>query len=276
MQQSKAEDRYSCETLLPMNTLYDHEHHLTQEDVDMANKLVRHIEHTRNPRIPQVGDRVRYTTRHGDFHSNALIEAVREDGMRSICLCPYVPFVWATAGGIGCAVSGGPFTAMMPQELKPSGAVPGDFCAWGHCGACGNGVVRFCAEVPLWEFREGDPLYGDFTTETWRQYYLTKDTGPDARNLYQGYDIAFRTEENFRQFLKDYEGTVFKGNWENQIVLWCFRHENRFLPQHEWDKIDAPAMERRLNFHPEQVKLVKDMDSHITYCYRIKPEIDNL
>ena len=33
MQQSKAEDRYSCETLLPMNTLYDHEHCLTQEDV---------------------------------------------------------------------------------------------------------------------------------------------------------------------------------------------------------------------------------------------------
>lgn len=165
MQHSKTEERYSRETLLPMNTLYDHEHHLTQEDVDMANKLVRHIEHTRNPRVPQVGDRVRYTTRHGDFHGNALIEAVREDGTRSICLCPYVPFVWATAGGIGCSVSGGPFTAVMPQELKPSGAVPGDFCDWGHCGACGNGIVRFCAEVPLWEFREGDPLYGDFSTE---------------------------------------------------------------------------------------------------------------
>ncbi|MFQ6932632.1 hypothetical protein [Alistipes putredinis] len=39
MQQSKAEDRYSCETLLSMNTLYDHEHHLTQADVDAANKL---------------------------------------------------------------------------------------------------------------------------------------------------------------------------------------------------------------------------------------------
>ena len=87
MQQPKTEDRYSRETLLPMNTLYDHEHHLTQEDVDMANKLVRHIEHTRNPRVPQVGDRVRYTTRHGDFYGNALIEAVREDGTRSICLC---------------------------------------------------------------------------------------------------------------------------------------------------------------------------------------------
>ena len=59
MQQPKTEDRYSCETLLSMNTLYDHEHHLTQADVDAANALVRHIEHTRNPRVPQVGDRVR-------------------------------------------------------------------------------------------------------------------------------------------------------------------------------------------------------------------------
>ena len=38
-------------------------------------------------------------------------------------------------------------------------------------------------------------------------------------NLYQGFDIAFRDEAEFRQFLKDYEGTVFKGNWDNQIVL---------------------------------------------------------
>ena len=83
MQQSQTKDRYSRETLLPMNTLYDHEHHLTQEDVDMANKLVRHIERTRNPRVPQVGDRVRYTTRYGDFYGNALIEAVREGGTPS-------------------------------------------------------------------------------------------------------------------------------------------------------------------------------------------------
>lgn len=131
MQQPQTEDRYSRETLLPMNTLYDHEHHLTQEDVDMANKQVRHIERTRNPRVPQVGDRVRYTTRHGDFHGNALIEAVREDGTRSICLCPYVPFVWATAGGIGCAVSGGPFTVVAPHALHPTGSVPGDFVCLG-------------------------------------------------------------------------------------------------------------------------------------------------
>ena len=203
MQQPKTEDRYSCETLLPMNTLYDHEHCLTQEDVDMANKLVRHIERTRNPRVPQVGDRVRYTTRHGDFHGNALIEAVREDGTLSICLCPYVPFVWRTADGIGCAVSGGPFTIVAPKALQPTGTVPGDFCAWGHCGACGNGVVRFCAEVPLWEYREPESLYGDFSTEKWRKISLYKDTECRSSDLYRGDCISFRNFKCFFLITKD-------------------------------------------------------------------------
>ena len=131
MQQFQTEERYSLETLLPINTLYDHEHCLTQEDVDMANKLVRHIERTRDPLVPQVGDRVRYTTRYGDFHGNALIEAVREDGTLSICLCPYVPFVWAAADGIGCAVSGGLFTVVAPQALHPAGTVQGGFLRLG-------------------------------------------------------------------------------------------------------------------------------------------------
>lgn len=37
-------------------------------------------------------------------------------------------------------------------------------------------------------------------------------------------------------------------------------------------KIDVPAVERRLNFHPEQVKIVKDMEKHITYFHRIKSQ----
>ncbi len=227
MNPTNSENRYSRETLLPINTLYDHEHHLTQEDVDMANKLVRHIEHTRNPRIPQVGDQVRYTTRYGDFYDNALIEAVREDGMRSICLCPYVPFVWTTSDGIGCAVSGGPFTAVMPQALKPSGAVQGDFCDWGHCGACGNGAVRFCTEVLLWEYREPEPLYGDFTTEKWRKISLYKDTENLRGDLYRGDCISFRAEVEFRRFLSDYEGTVFAAPDPKSVIIWCYRDEPR-------------------------------------------------
>ncbi len=274
MQQSKAEDRYSCETLLSMNTLYDHEHHLTQADVDAANALVRHIERTRNPRVPQVGDRVRYTTRHGDFHGNALIEAVREDGTRSICLCPYVPFVWMTAGGIGCSVSGGPFTVVAPHALHPTGSVPGDFCVWGHCGACGNGVVRFCAEVPLWEFREGDPLYGDFSAEKWRKISLYKDTENLHGNLYRGDCISFRTEEEFRRFLSDCEGTVFAAPNPKSVIVWGYRDEQVALPRTEWKALDVPVTERRIYNTLQPVKLVKDHGRHTAVCYFVRPEDD--
>ena len=272
MNPTNSENRYSRETLLPINTLYDHEHHLPQEDVDMANKLVRHIEHTRNPRIPQVGDQVRYTTRYGDFYDNALIEAVREDGMRSICLCPYVPFVWTTSDGIGCAVSGGPFTAVMPQALKPSGAVQGDFCDWGHCGACGNGAVRFCTEVLLWEYREPEPLYGDFTTEKWRKISLYKDTENLRGDLYRGDCISFRAEVEFRRFLSDYEGTVFAAPDPKSVIIWCYRDEQTAVSQEEWNALEAPVSERRLYNAPQPVKLVKDHGRHTTVCYFVRPE----
>ena len=272
MQNSKTEERYSRETLLPINTLYDHEHCLTQEDVDMVNKLVRHIERTRNPRVPQVGDRVRHTSRHGDFHGNALIEAVRDDGTLSICLCPYVPFVWRTAGGIGCAVSGGPFTSVTPRALHPGGTVPGDFCDWGHCGACGNGAIRFCAEVPLWEYREPEPLYGDFTTEKWRKISLYKDTENLHGNLYRGDCISFRTEKEFRQFLSDYEGTVFAAPNPKSVIVWCYRDEQTAVSQQEWDSLDAPVTERRIYNAAQPVKLVKDHGQHTTVCYFVRPE----
>ena len=272
MQQFQTEERYSLETLLPINTLYDHEHGLTQEDVDAANKLVHHIERTRDPLVPQVGDRVRYTTRYGDFHGNALIEAVREDGTLSICLCPYVPFVWATADGIGCAVSGGLFTVVAPQALHPAGSVPGDFCDWGHCGACGNGAVQFSAEVPLWEYREPEPLYGDFTTERWRKIRLHKDPERRDGDLYRGDCIYFRGEEEFRRFLSDYEGTVFSSYNPLSVIVWCYRDEERAVSPGEWDALDAPVAERRLYNAPRPVKLVKDRERHTTVCYYVRPE----
>ena len=41
-------NKYTVETLKPLNTLYDHEHWLTQQDVDMANSYVELIERTRS------------------------------------------------------------------------------------------------------------------------------------------------------------------------------------------------------------------------------------
>lgn len=264
-------NKYGIETLKTLNVLYDREHWLTQEDVDMANHYVELIERTRSETTPQIGDRLIYLSRHGDYYGNALIDSMDEKkGLLSICEQPYVPFVWQSEDNIRLSVSGGAFHHVKTDDLKFNGWTEGAFKDWGHCGSCAHGSVTFTAKVPQWIYREPEPLYGDFTTETYRRFYLHKDL--EARNLYQSLDIAFHNEEDFRQFLQDYEGTVFKGNWKNQIVVWCFRREYVFLPLSEWEKIDVPAVERRLNFHPEQVKIVKDMEKHITYFHRIQSQ----
>ena len=191
MSQQVTKEKYSIETLRERNVSYDHQHWLTQKDVDMANNYVELIERTRSEITPQIGDRLVYVTEHGDYYGNALIDSrSAKEGYLSVCEQPYVPFVWEEDGNIRLSVSGGAFHSVNPEELK---------------------------------------------------------------------------------FLKWTEG-VFKGNWDNQIVLWCFRREYVFLPSAEWETFNAPIETRRLNFHPEQVKIVKDMEKHITYFYRIKPD----
>ena len=53
-----AKNKYSIEKLKELNVSYDHEHWLTQEDVDMANNHVQLIERTRSEVTPQIGDRL--------------------------------------------------------------------------------------------------------------------------------------------------------------------------------------------------------------------------
>ena len=74
MSQQVTKEKYSIETLRERNVSYDHQHWLTQEDVDMANSYVELIERTRSKITPQIGDRLVYVTEHGDYYGNALIE----------------------------------------------------------------------------------------------------------------------------------------------------------------------------------------------------------
>ena len=67
-------NKYGIETLKILNVSYDHQHSLTQEDVDMVNSYVELIERTRSEIKPQIGDRLVYVTEHGDYYGNALID----------------------------------------------------------------------------------------------------------------------------------------------------------------------------------------------------------
>lgn len=79
-------NKYGIETLKTLNVLYDREHRLAQEDVDMVNRYVELIERIRSKMTPQVGDRLIYLSRHGDYYGNALIDSADEKkGLLSIC-----------------------------------------------------------------------------------------------------------------------------------------------------------------------------------------------
>lgn len=261
-------NKYTLETLLPLNRSYDMEHTLTQGDVDMANRLVEAIESSRSGQIPKIGDRMRHVDRHGDFNNHALLEKKNDGGM-SVCLQPYVPFVGIGDSGIWVNVSGGPFTTVSPDDMEFTGWCEGSFKAWGHRGACANGTVGFTARVPKWAYKEPNPLYGDFTTETWRRFYLHKDTGPESRYLYHGDGIAFRNDDELHKFKELYEATVFPGNWESQLMMWCFREKHELVQEKEWDSLDLPVHERMLNGSIRKVKIAKDMERHIVTIYRI-------
>mgnify|MGYP001099034262 CR=1 FL=1 len=119
-------NKYGIETLKELNVLYDREHWLTQEDVDMANRYVELIERTRSEITPQIGDRLIFLSRHGDYYANALIDSADEKkGLLSICEQPYVPFVWQAADNIRLCVSGGAFHHIKKDELKFNGWTEG-------------------------------------------------------------------------------------------------------------------------------------------------------
>ena len=126
--------------------------------------------------------------------------------------------------------------------------------------------------MPLWEYREPEPLYGDFTTEKWRKISLYKDTECRSGDLYRGECISFGSEKEFQRFLSDYEGTVFAAPGPKSVIVWCYRDEQTAVLQEKWDALDAPVTERRIYNAPQPVKLVKDHGRHTTVCYFVRPE----
>ncbi len=262
---------YDLQSLLPMNGLYDHEHQLRQEDVDMANDHVAHIERTRSDKQPKIGDRVAYVSEYGDWYGHALIEKF-ENGKCSLCLDPYVPFIWKSPLGIGCSVSGGPFTSVPTADLHFVGWTEAYYKDWGHCGACGNGSVVFKARVAQWSFTAPNPIYGELTTETWRKIYLTRREMPDSLYLYHGDGFALRDDAEFERFVQEFEGKVFPGGRENRYVVWCYRDVLKPLSQAEWDALDASASRRKIYSEPQPVKVVKNHSTHERICCYVRPD----
>ena len=270
MLQTKKE-RYDVKTLLSLNESYDYDHKLTEWDVDKVNNLVKEVESSRSVTKPKAGDRLLYTSAYGDYSPEAFIEKNRK-GELFVCVGPMVPFVELSEANIYYDVSGGPFTGMHEDKLKYVGTVNNYFKTWGHSGACANGAVHFLVEVNMWEYIEPEPLYGDFTTKTWRKLFINKVIDPTRDYLYKGSGLMFRNEDEYQDFLNVLCGTEFPSYDKGQLVIWCYKEELKGVSQQEWNAIDAPVTSRKIGTLPTNVKVQKDHENHSVITFYVHPD----
>lgn len=269
--------KYTAETLKEINARFLGTHYrLSDSDVEMANNYVRLIESTRSNTTPKPGDRIRYTNKHGDYYRNAHIEKIyEEDGDVNICESPYVPFIWKSKDGDGirCITSGGAWTNIPINKLKYVGQEEKTFCDWGSCGACADGAVEFKANVSVWEYKE--PQKYPYTTETHERMYVTYD--PSKRRGESRYTFfgtkngtsgnAWIDEFDFQAWLETFRGKVFKGNWDNQLVVWYWKEIKHSVSPKEFESINAPEDTLMNNCRILRCKRIYDEKNYTVHTY---------
>ena len=95
---------------------------------------------------------------------------------------------------------------------------------------------------------------------------------PTCDYTYFGDGIAFRTDEEFEKFLRDFEAVTFKGLFDGSIIVWCYRDIITEISEKEWEALDAPTESRRIYNTQQPVKIVKNHDTHERISYYVKPK----
>ena len=260
-------DKYTKETLTAINDRFCNAHYpgITDSDLAMANDYVRLIESTRSIETPKTGDRIRYTNKYGDYYECAHVDYV-EDGVANICEQPYVPFISKNRNGdgINCSTSGGAWTNIPVNKLTYVGIEEKTFCDWGHCGACADGAVQFKAHVSVWEYNENEQPYSTKTHNKMYVYY--KDKADEYGYRFTGESIAWRNELEFQAWLETVKGEVFKGNWDNQIIVWYWKQKEVHVSPAEYEALDLPEDVMLMNGY-RRCKRKYDEANHIVTTY---------
>ncbi len=257
------------ENFYKINGLYHIEHGITKNDIKMAENYIDYIEKTRSDKIPKVGDIVKYTTEYGDYYGRALISANSGANEIRICEQPYVPFICNTNNNdMSLSVSGGAFTHTNKNNLKYLGKEKRQFCDWGSCGACGNGAVKFEAEVSVWEYKENN-MFGEYSTKYYNKMYIKKKEKPINGYIIFGDGIAFETEKDYQAFLKTYRAKEFDNDYNT--VIFYYKEENYLISKEEWQELEGYQIDtRKCNASIITVKVKYDEENKRIKVYRYK------
>jgi hypothetical protein len=247
---------YSIESLIAINGSYHMNHRVLQSDVDLANSYVEIIENSRTDDGIQVGDIVEYTDKHGGYYRNAHFESYGSmtENMWHICEHPQIPFIGLTGDkkNIRCSTSGGAWTDI-PGNLKLIGKRKKYFMDWGHCGSCADGAVTFEALVNVWEYRQPDPLYGEYSTKDYNRHYISycvDELGKPkngSQYRYLGNGIAFVNKEEYEVWKRTFRGVEFAGNWANQTVVFIYKRIEKLITKAEFNNLNLLIDTRMCN-----------------------------
>lgn len=264
-------ERYTIETLSAKNITDARERKITLHEVNTANQYVDFIESTRSETIPNVGDRIRMTTKDGDYYHEAHIEKMREYGFL-VCERGSVPYMHNPVKGLSFFTGGGgAWLTVKLEDLVYVGKEMKTFRGPIHTGIA---TFDFDAEVSVWEYKEPGVYYGNFSTKDWRRIYVRELNEKEAKEAgfeMYGTGISWRSKQEFDEFIQKFKGTVFPGNWYNQQVVWCYREERDGLCKEEWDKLELPIGTEHIN-GKRVAKIRIDDETKTVYHYFITNE----
>ena len=234
---------YTLETLTKINQRFTGTHfELQQSDVDMANKYVEIIEKSRSKEMPKVGDIVRYTNEYGNYYHSAMIDSI--DG-NDVVLCErgnsYISLT-ENEKDILLSTSGGSFPYTTLDKFKYIGTTERSFWRFGHCGACADGGIDFYATVSVWECNVNEQR---FSTKTHDKYYISysKESSDMGYHFTATKDAtscnAWKNEKDLQAWLRTFRAEIQKGYWENQLIVWTYKHIKHQVSPTEYEKISG-------------------------------------
>ena len=264
---------YTLESLKEINHA---NRYLNESVVAHVNKCVTEIENDRTPLLPTYGDIVKYTDETGEYFACASVQpADGFTGDNQINLCQ------SGSHGHYCnhhiSTSGGPWCNVDKSLFKLIGKATASFWVWGYNGACANGGVDFVAEVNLWECNLNEQKY---STEFYDRQFITKLKEPDEYGYrYSGRNIAFRTESDYKAWLKTFNGIETRRlseasaiNWS--AVVWHDKEVKHYVSKETYDSIENYVIDTCLCNGVRRCKRVygeHKVDTYITYDI---PELD--
>lgn len=247
-------------------------HQIQQSDVQFANRCVKIMHKGLDAEYPKVGDFIQYTTRDGVYYPHAHIDNI-ENGVASICLNAFVPFVAIKEGKIEyTSVSGGPWLQIPEttlRTLKKTGAESKWFRFFGSSGFCSHGAIDFEGYANCWEYKEPNPLFEEYSTKQYDRMVLRKIEGKWYITESTNSNVRPENLTELEQWGQEVKGVLFGSfDTDDTVTIFIYKEVPVMLTLEQWKSLSLPQSVRRINGrnHVFVKLLVDDNNKTVKVC----------